>query len=593
MEFLNPTNLWLLIAAPVAWIFILFGDEKRRKNCKALNISLPSPKLLSGKLIINTLFLSLLVLATARPYSGFDEVKRERVGSDNLIILDISDSMRAKDTHPTRLEVAKRKVWDLANLVKENAPGDRIGLILFAGQAYLYCPPTVDFAALKQFLSHIKPELISAQGSGINLALTTTIEVIKRTKMKSPRIFIFTDGEDRGFYEPEAIQTLGAGDLTPRILGIGTTEGGPIDIPGQGYIRDGAGKIVISKLNREALSKLAKNTEGLYTDSTIGDSDLKLLLSLKDKSNELPADKSTTSVRIYNEWGHVLIWLAILILALGAFNKKLLPLTILLLCISANPVLAEPNTYEAWQSYQNEDYEVAKDGFESALKNSPDSPQLLQSLGSSYYKLNQLADAERLFLALTDKAKSREQKFNGYFNLGNSRLKQQNLEGAISSYEDALRLKPDDEAAKFNLEYAKQLRQQKQEEQNKEKEKQKQDQQQAKNDQSQQNPEQEDSSPNKEEEVNESSQPQDKKESESDKQSGENSESKKNEQSSSSEATENSQQDSSGNPQNDKQLNEKELADKEARKWLDSLPDSPIQIRKDNRRVRTQNGQTW
>lgn len=592
MEFLNPGNLWFLIIIPIAWIFVLHAYEKRKSNLKILNLQIPPKDTLIVKLIINSLFLCLLVLAMARPYSGFDEVKKERIGADNLIILDISQSMRAKDTPPSRLDVAKRKVWDLANILIKKSTGDRIGLILFAGQAYLYCPPTVDFAALKQFLSHTKPELITAQGSGINLALTTALDVIKRTKMKSPRLFIFTDGEDRGFSETEALTTLTNGNLFPRILGIGTSDGATIEIPGQGYVKESSGKIVISKLKRETLSKLAEEAGGIYTNSTIGDSDLKLLLALKDSSEGLTNERGTSSVRIYNEFGHVLIWIAFGLLALGAFNKKFLPLTVLLVLIFSERAEAKPNTYEAWKAYKNEQYEDAKAGFESALATSPASPELLQSLGSSYYKLNQLADAERLFLELIDKAQSKDQKFNGYFNLGNSRLKQENLEGAISSYEEALRLKPDDEAAKFNLEYAKKLRKQKQQDKNQPQKNQNQEQPESDKKDSPQD-KKDDSSSDDAQQPDDPKSKQEERQPGSDSKDSKDSESKDEQQPSDSQSSDKLDQELAGMPKDENQLTKKELAEKEARRWLDSLPDSPIQIRKDNRRVRSQNGQTW
>jgi Ca-activated chloride channel family protein len=554
---------------------------------------------------ITTIFFTCIIIAIARPYSGFTEIKKGNHGVDNLVIFDVSDSMRADDLKPSRLEIGKRKILDLAAILREKNLGDRIGIILFAGQAYLYCPPTVDFEALKQFVSHLSSDLISAQGSGINIALDTASEIIQRLKMKSPRLFIFTDGEDVGFSEERASTTLKALDLKPLILGIGTETGSPIDIPGEGFIRDNSGNLVITKLNEKNLTGLATATGGKSVHSEVGLSDLQSLLENTSTLLNNP-EGDTGTIRIYNEFGHLFIWGALTLLLLSTIFKRSIPIIILVLA-GLTPVKASaaPNVYESWKLYENGAYQEAKSGFEAALKESPNSPEILQALGSTQFKLGNFKEAAEIFSQLTTNAKNKSDLFAGQYNLGNTFLQSKKYDEAIHEFEEALKIKPTDEATQFNLELAKKLKeepppspqnnQQDQENQDKQEGANKD---QEKNQQSSKNKSEKDNTtPSPENSGNQDQQEPNKENPKEGQDISKDDKSKENTQESENAGSENikseQEQPQQNTPSEPKAKTERELAKEEADKWLNSLPTAPIQIRRNQQRLRVQNGQTW
>jgi Ca-activated chloride channel family protein len=605
MSILHPENMTLFFTIPIIIFFLIQAHRARLARYKKLSPEFSPPNNLFGRVTITSIFLGLIITALLGPYSGVTEIKKGAVGSDNLVVLDISDSMRADDVKPSRLEAAKRKILDLSQMLRQRNPGDRIGVILFAGTAYMYCPPTVDYNALKQFVGYIRPELITAQGSAINEALRITAEVIDRLKIKTPRLFLMTDGEDAGLAEAAATKALNNMGLQPLILGFGTESGVPLDIPGRGFIRDHLGKIVISKLNQNVLRNLAKETDGRFLLATLSNEDLNSLLDFA-RAPKNTAESSGT-IRVYNEFGHIFVWMALAVLLISVLARRHAPIFTLLMLIT-NVASAQPNTYEAWQAYQKGDYETAKNGFESAQKDNPTN-ELNQALGSSYFKLKQYDEAINIFRELTQSATTANEKFEASYNLGNSYLQKKALELAINSYEEALKLKPEDTATKFNLEYAKNLlKEQKNKseepkpEPNKQEQPQNEQKEQSENTeetqtnepaekrpqdnqpQNQTNDEQQNSQLN--EEKNEKDQT--KNESSPNNEKG----SEKAEDQGNSASSKETQQIKSERELS-KKLNEKELAEKEAQRWLNSLPDAPVQIRRNQMRSNNRTSQTW
>jgi Ca-activated chloride channel family protein len=583
MQFFTPENLLLLTLLPVLIAIILRADRVKINRIRAINAELSVRTTGKKRAVITTLFLACIIFAMARPYSGFTEIKRGNYGVDNLVIFDISDSMLADDVKPSRLEIGKRKILDLASLLREKNIGERIGVILFAGQAYLYCPPTVDFGALKQFVSHISAELISSQGSGINMALDTASEIIKRLNMKSPRLFIFTDGEDIGFSEERAATTLKNLNIKPLILGIGTETGAPIDIPGEGFVRNSEGNLVITKLNQQNLQGLSNSTDGRYVSSEVSLSDLRYLLENSvDLNNN--RENETSTIRVYNEYGHIFIWGALSLLLLSTLFHKSIPIVILLLAgLIPSKASATPNVYEAWKLYEEGEYQKAKPGFETALKESPDSPELLQALGSIEFKLGNFKEAAETFSQLKSNAGNKTELFAGQYNLGNTLLQSKQYDQAIKEYEEALKIKPSDEAAKFNLELAKKLKEEppqnqeqnndkKENEENKENQDKKDDQQSSGQNEDKKNPKdkQESSPRDNSDDTSQESSPNESKNKE-----------------------ENQKQPAESMTEKPEAKTEQELAKEEADKWLNSLPTAPVQIRRNQQRSRVQNGQTW
>ncbi len=603
MNLLAPSNLLWFVVIPITISILAFAHRKRLAKLRILAAHINTPQTLFPRIITTSLILILLCTALLRPYSGFTDVVRNSSGRDNLLLIDISDSMRAKDVSPSRIEVAKRKSLDLMSLLKAEELGHRLGIVLFAGQAYLYCPPTADFGALKQFIDNISPDLITAQGSGINAALTTVLSVIERTKMKEPQLYIFSDGEDAGFKLTEASSLLMSANLKPFILGIGTTAGGPIDIPGLGFVKDSSGKIVITRLNEETLKNLAKETAGLYAQATIGTADLKTFIASANPSQRSSEENNTRTVRIYDEFGHLFIWAALILVLVSIGLRKIMPIFVVMIVMGLqnSAEASPPNAYEAWKLYNQGNYKEAAEGFTHALKNDPQSLDIMQALGSSLYKLERYDEAGKLFSRLATESKTKQQAFDGNFNLGNSYLKSKNYEKAIRSYEEALKVEPESSSAKFNLELAKKLLEEKKEEeknkqQNNEQQKQDKNQESEKNEDnnsSNENQNNGDPTQNQPENQNAQEQNQDKEENKS-ASNNDQAEQKPQDQSTedSSDLTD-SQQEQSEQKSTTMQESKASISESEAQRWLDSLPDAPILIQKKNDRQKVTNGQTW
>jgi Ca-activated chloride channel homolog len=260
-------------------------------------------------LTIVALFMFVLIL---NPQFGTKMQEVKRVGADVMIVLDISKSMLAEDILPNRLEKSKQAVEQLI----DNLDGDRIGLVLFAGEAYTQLPITADYAAAKLFLSSVSTDMISKQGTNIAEALKLGIESFGKDAGKNKAIILITDGEDHEAEIEAAIALANEKSIMINTIGIGSLEGVPIpEIKNgamSGYKQDEAGNTVVTKLNEKLIQEIATGARGVYvraTNSGLG------LNEVMKKIDEL--DKKTFNSKMYSEYEdqfHVFAWLALIFL---------------------------------------------------------------------------------------------------------------------------------------------------------------------------------------------------------------------------------------------------------------------------------------
>ena len=273
MHFAHPELLWLLWLVPlftlVLWIARraaarrLHGFVSAALEGKMAGTVRPGVRVWRSTARIGALVL--LIVAAARPQWGASEVELEQSGIDLVIALDISRSMLAEDLRPNRLERAKAEIADLV----ESLTGDRVGLVFFAGGAFPQCPLTVDYAAVRLFLSQADPSMISSQGTDLASALRTALELFPAEGGRSRIVLVVTDGEDFGEGLDEALAQLREAGAVLYAVGIGTADGAPIpdfDDAGvrRGFVRDREGQVVVSRLQEGALLELARATEGMY-----------------------------------------------------------------------------------------------------------------------------------------------------------------------------------------------------------------------------------------------------------------------------------------------------------------------------------------
>lgn len=218
--------------------------------------------------------LALMIVGLAQPRWGFSWETLTRRGVDIMIAVDVSQSMKATDVEPNRLERAKRELVDLLGMLK----GDRIGLIAFAGAAFVQCPLTLDYGAFRMFLDYLDPTLIPVQGTAIGDAITKATSAFDEKNPNSRALILITDGEDHQGDPLGAAKKAKEKGITVYTIGIGATEGAPIPNPdGSGFISDRSGNMVISRLDEDTLRRIALDTGGAYARSTTGDIDLETI----------------------------------------------------------------------------------------------------------------------------------------------------------------------------------------------------------------------------------------------------------------------------------------------------------------------------
>ena len=258
-RFANPTYLWLLLLVPLLAVVYHVWAFKRSKRMARFGDKELLRQLVPGysryrpllKFYLMEAALALIVVIVARPQMGTKLSKDRREGIEAMIAMDISNSMLAEDAAPSRLERSKRLVEDLLN----RFTNDKIGLVVFAGDAFVQLPITADYVSAKMFLDNISPSLIGTQGTDIGKA-----------------IIIITDGENHEGGAEEMARKAQQAGIRVFVLGIGSTQGAPIPMDNGSYLQDKDGQTVMTKLNEDMCKKLAEAGKGMYihVDNTTG-----------------------------------------------------------------------------------------------------------------------------------------------------------------------------------------------------------------------------------------------------------------------------------------------------------------------------------
>lgn len=268
-RFETPEYLYLLLLLPALAVAHYLWAFRKRRNLRKygdpalLKLFMPDVSRLRTELKFCFLQLSLLflIIALARPQYGTRVDTRKRSGIEAIIAMDVSNSMLAEDVRPNRLEKAKMMV---SNLV-DNMTDDKIGLIVYAGQAFVQLPITSDYVSAKMFLETISPSMIEMQGTDIATAISLASNSFTSQEGVSRAIFVITDGEDNEGGAVEAAKAAAQKGIHVYMLGVGEPGGAPIPIPGTGqYIIDNEGNTVISRLNEDMCREIANAGNGNY-----------------------------------------------------------------------------------------------------------------------------------------------------------------------------------------------------------------------------------------------------------------------------------------------------------------------------------------
>jgi Ca-activated chloride channel family protein len=240
----------------------------------------------------------ILAAASLQKPGSMDAV--ERKGVDVVIALDVSKSMLAQDIKPNRLEVARQFIYKLMDELKD----DRVGLVLFAGRAYMQMPLTTDHSAAKMYVQTAGPQVVPSQGTVIAEALKMSSSAFNSKERKYKAIILITDGED---HDPEALKTsleIADNAVIVNTVGIGSPEGAPIADPiTNEYKKDETGQTIISKLNEAELQQIAQTTKGIYI-RLIDPQDAisKIMAQLKTIQGTILEDSAFKNYTHYFQW---------------------------------------------------------------------------------------------------------------------------------------------------------------------------------------------------------------------------------------------------------------------------------------------------
>lgn len=332
-RFANPEYLYLMLLLPVMTAIFILNQVRRRNSLKKLGesaiIGRLIPEISRIRPVIKFTFLlianSAVILMLARPQFGsrLEEIKKQ--GVEVIIALDVSNSMLAEDIQPDRLTRAKQAISKLV----DNLENDKIGLIVFAGDAYTQIPITTDYISAKMFLSTINPEMVPKQGTAIGAAINLAERSFSPGEGKSKAIIIITDGEnheDDPVSEAEAASKEG---IIIHTIGIGSNEGVPVPVVTAGrrdFLKDPDGATVITKLDEEILKKIAISAGGNYIRASSSSIGLDELFS--DIRKMKKDDLESTMYTEYNDQFQVfaalsLFFLILEIIIMDRKNRKL------------------------------------------------------------------------------------------------------------------------------------------------------------------------------------------------------------------------------------------------------------------------------
>jgi Ca-activated chloride channel family protein len=436
---------------------------------------------------------ALLVLAMARPQWGFTWEAARQKGLDIVVAVDTSKSMLAEDLKPNRLARAKLAALDLM----KQAQADRLGVIAFAGGAFLQCPLTLDSGAFRQCINELDVDIIPQGGTALAAAIRTATEAFKDDE-NFKVLVLFTDGED---HDPGAIQAaVEASEAGMRIftIGLGTEDGEILRIRSNDgrvdYVRDGEGQVVKSRLNQAILTQIAGAAQGFYLPLRGADT-----VDALYTEGLAPLPKSESEARLfqrYHEQYHWPLGLAILLLLIetvlperrrgvepGKTSSAAGMVATLagLLVLNPSPVVA--SAASAARDYNAGNYRAALTEFDRLRAVDGEDPRLNYNAGAAAFRAGQYEEAiERYGQASGAPDLSLQEQ--AYYSRGNAlyrageqqseiSTKKESWERAIKDYESALKLDPENANALFNLEFVKQRlqeleQQEQQEEQNQE-----------------------------------------------------------------------------------------------------------------------------
>ena len=486
MSFGQP--LWFIALALLPALTALFFRNERQRS--ALLRQLVAARLqnrLAGsvsaarrnwRFVILLLGIACVIVSLAQPRLGYTWEESRRKGRDVLIAIDCSRSMLSTDVSPNRLARAKLAAQDLIGLLQ----GDRVGLIAFAGTAFLQAPLTTDYGAVLNALSELDTDIIPRGGTDITAAIKEAVDAFGKGESDNRCLILMTDGED---LEEDSIAAANDQNGTMRIftVGLGSTDGSLIPLPGSHgdaqFVKDENGEIVKSRLDETRLRKIAEITGGFYVHLLSGPAEMKQIATEglgKMNEKDIDVKMSRRPIERY-QWplaaGIALIAGAMLIGERKRVARRPptlpppLPATLAALALTIllpRAALAKNGGLEA---YDRQDYDAAQEQFSNQLKRLPDSPGLEFDLGAAAYKAGDYGKALEAF-AKAVTSTDQPLREAAEYNLGNTLYQRgaaledkdpkiKEWKNALQHYDQALNIDPQNKDARYNRDVVQRL----------------------------------------------------------------------------------------------------------------------------------------
>jgi len=494
-RFEDPIYLWLLVLIPILALvrFVSYRNQKKRLH------KFGEPQLLknlmpdvsrfrpSVKFWVLQAALALLILMLARPQMGTKISHEKRTGIETIIALDISNSMRAEDIVPSRLDRSKMMIENLV----DHFTNDKIGLIVFAGDAFVQLPITSDYVSAKMFLSSIDPSMMATQGTDIAAAIDMATNSFTQEEGIGKAIIVITDGEDHEGGALQAAEAARKKGMCVFVLGVGSAQGAPIPIPGTGdYMKDNTGNTVMSALNEDMCRQVAQAGGGAYIHVENNSAAQQRLDNELDKLAK--KETSTTVYSDYDEQFQAFGILALLLLVLeicildrrnpllkriSFFGTRKSVVTLFLLMVSVSTFAQTDRQYlrQGNKQFNAGDYANAEVSYRKAIEKNPRNPQAIYNLGNALMAQKKDSASIEQFQNAAKLETNPLRKYQSFHNIGVICQSHKMYGEAIEAYKSALRLNPDDDETRYNLVLCKHQKQKQDQK--------KQDQQQNKNDQ--------------------------------------------------------------------------------------------------------------
>ncbi len=438
-RFEDPIYLYLLALIPLLALIRFFMVHQQKKRLRKFgdpelvrqlmpNVSRFRP-MVKFYLLLGAL--ALLIVVLARPQLGTKISHEKRTGIETIICMDISNSMLAEDVTPSRLDRAKMMVENLV----DHFTNDKIGLIVFAGEAFVQLPITSDYVSAKMFLSSINPSMLSTQGTDIAAAITMASHSFTQEENIGKAIIVITDGEDHEGGALEAAKEAKERGMNTYVLGVGSPNGAPIPTGTGDYMKDNSGQTVMSALNEDMCRQLADAGSGAYIHVENNSNAQEQLDNELDK-----LAKKETSSTIYSDYDEQFQAVAIIVLLLLILEVCILEIK--------NPMLKNVSLFKRSKRLEVRGERIVSSrlilllfisltSYLSPLTTNAQSDRKMIRQGNKLYRKGNVAEAEVSYRKAVER---NERNAQANYNLGNALMGQRKDSLAITQLEKAAKL---------------------------------------------------------------------------------------------------------------------------------------------------------